>query len=138
MATILAAAPAPLSRRAVRACVREETQQAKAASTPVQGLSYAQALAGHPQATQLKVAPHGQLPTPAPRKARRQPPTVPVTEPPTAPASLALPGPDPRDQIIASLQLTLKAIGALLPADSPLRALCLQAGGMSAAAQQHA
>lgn len=137
VATILATAPAPLSRRAVRAGVREENLQAKATSTPVQGLSYAQALAGLPQAPQQKAAPPGRPPTPAPRKQRRQPPATPGSEPTTAPASLAMPGPDPRDQIIASLQLALKAIGEMLPAESPLRAICLQAVAVPTTVNQH-
>lgn len=127
----------PLSRRAVRAGVREENLQAKATSTPVQGLSYAQALAGLPQAPQQKAAPPGRPPTPVPRKQRRQPPATPGSEPTTAPASLAMPGPDPRDQIIASLQLALKAIGEMLPAESPLRAICLQAVAVPTTVNQH-
>ncbi|KAH7952533.1 hypothetical protein HPB52_023868 [Rhipicephalus sanguineus] len=44
---------------------------------------------------------------------------------------------DPRDAIIASLQLTVRAVGELLPSDSPLKAFCLQAGGLQNTPSHH-
>lgn len=134
MATIMAAAPTPLSRRAVRASVREDTEQVRAEASQVPVLSYAQALTGRPHGTQQVTLPSGLPPMPAPRTKRRRPPGTTVQTGTVPPAQQS---PDPRDQIIASLQLTLKAIGELLPPDSPLRALCLQAGGMPPVPPQH-
>lgn len=131
MATIMAAAPTPLSRRAVRASVREDTEQVRAEASQVPALSYAQALTGRPHGTQQVTLRPGLPPVPAPRTKRRRPPGT------TVQTGTAQQSPDPRDQIIASLQLTLKAIGELLPPDSPLRALCLQAGGMPPVPPQH-
>nr|XP_050025517.1 proteoglycan 4-like [Dermacentor andersoni] len=122
-----------LSCRAVRASVREEAQQAKTATQ----VSYAQARTGHSRMYQSAMFPPGQPPKAAPRTIRAGPSeaATTTTEAPATPPPQACP--DPRDQLIASLQLTLKAIGEMLPADSPLRALCLQMGGVPSAQHQH-
>lgn len=123
VATILATSSVPLSRHAVRTMVREGNSAAKPAST------YAQVAAGHrtpaPQAPQSSTAPGGPPATPAAQ------PSAKVTRPPATPAA------DPRDAIIASLQLTLRAVGELLPAGSPLKSLCLQAGGLQGNKDNH-
>nr|XP_050031054.1 serine/arginine repetitive matrix protein 2-like [Dermacentor andersoni] len=133
VATIMVTAPTSLSRRAVRASVREETQQAKTSTQ----FSYAQALTGRSRMHQSATLPPGQPPKAAPRTLRAGPSvaTTTITEAPATPPPQACP--DPRDQLIASLQLTLKAIGEMLPADSPLRALCLQTGGVPSTQHQH-
>ncbi|XP_049522472.1 nascent polypeptide-associated complex subunit alpha, muscle-specific form-like [Dermacentor silvarum] len=123
VATILATSSVPLSRHAVRTMVREGNPAAKRVST------YAQVAAGHrrpaPQAPQSSAAPGGQPTAPAAQPAAK------ATRPP---ATLAA---DPRDAIIASLQLTLRAVGELLPAGSPRKSPCLQAGGLQGNKDNH-
>ncbi|XP_070381709.1 uncharacterized protein [Dermacentor albipictus] len=102
VATIMASSTAALSRRAVRAAVREEQQPSTSAR------SYASALKGP--------SPAPKRPVPAPRAPRRQ-----ETQNPAPPGQTTV------DQLVANLLLTMQAVSTMLPADHPLRAICLQA-----------
>ncbi|KAH8033275.1 hypothetical protein HPB51_008758 [Rhipicephalus microplus] len=44
---------------------------------------------------------------------------------------------DPRDAIITSLQLTVRVVGELLPSESPLKVICLQADGLQKTSSHH-
>lgn len=123
MATIMASSTTALSRRAVRAAVRTEFVPEEASAKH----SYANAVKGIP--------PSSRHPVPAPRLSRRQ-----VPQATAAPAALSPAAPLAQatvDQLVANLLLTMQAIGTLLPAAHPLRAICLQAAAVQTATTQH-
>ncbi|KAL3251173.1 hypothetical protein MRX96_017778 [Rhipicephalus microplus] len=70
-------------------------------------------------------------PTPAGQQASARS-ASPSADSNASPVTLAVPQlrDDPRDAIFASQQLTLPAVGKLLPSDSPLKVICLQASGL--------
>ncbi|XP_037502332.1 uncharacterized protein LOC119376647 [Rhipicephalus sanguineus] len=118
VATLLATSTTPLSRRAVRAAVREESREVR---------SYAAALKRCPPRSPSKDL--GQQRTPT---APRRPPQPAVTSAAVdhlPAASPITPAEDPRDAFIANLMATLQAVIQYLPEEHPLRATCLQAIG---------
>lgn len=117
MATLMAAAPTPLSRRAVKAAVREESREVR---------SYAAAVKTNLLESDT-VDPGQQRPSPAPRRSIPPPASSASTSPPAAPP--AAPAEDPRDALIASLLAALQEVGNYLPEDHPMRAICLRAVG---------
>ncbi|KAH7931462.1 hypothetical protein HPB52_025650 [Rhipicephalus sanguineus] len=108
VATLMAATPTPLSRRAVKAAVREESRENKLleGNTTDPGL---------------------QRPSPAPRRSLLPTASSPRSSLPAAPP--AAPAEDPRDTLITNLLATLQAVMQFLPEEHPLRATCLQAIG---------
>ncbi|XP_037576998.1 uncharacterized protein LOC119459253 [Dermacentor silvarum] len=123
VATIMASSTTALSRRAVRAAVREERETGQ--TTTPWARSFASVVKGAP-------AP-ARRPVPAPRAPRRQ-----LPEPPVAPAPPAAPPAQSTvDQLVANLLLTMQAVSSMLPADHPLRAICLQAVAVPATVNQH-
>ncbi|KAH7943861.1 hypothetical protein HPB52_012004 [Rhipicephalus sanguineus] len=118
VATLLATSTTPLSRRAVRAAVREEFREVR---------SYAAALKRCPPRSPSKDL--GQQRT---TTAPRRPPQPAVTSAAVdhlPAASPITPAEDPRDALIANLMATLQAVIQYLPEEHPLRATCLQAIG---------
>ena len=117
MATLMAVAPTPLSRRAVKAAVREESREVR---------SYAAAVKTNlPEGDTTD--PGLQRPCPAPRRSLLIRASSPMSSPPAAlPAE---PTEDPRDALITNLLATLQAVMDYLPVEHPLRATCLQAIG---------
>lgn len=113
VATLLASSPTPLSRRAVKAAVREETREVR---------SYAAALKASP--SERHRDDHGsRRPVPAPRRritiAASPAATASPAAPPTAPSA------DPRDALIEHLLVTLRSVAEELPADNPRRGVIL-------------
>ncbi|KAL1438365.1 hypothetical protein MTO96_048154 [Rhipicephalus appendiculatus] len=108
VATLLAASPTPLSRRAV--AVREESREVR---------SYAAAV----RAYLLENT------TADPGLPRR---SLPRLSPPAAPP--AEPAEDPRDALIAKQFVALQAVGDFLPPDHPMRSVCLQAASAQSGA----
>ncbi|KAH7985594.1 hypothetical protein HPB52_025536 [Rhipicephalus sanguineus] len=132
----MASSTVPLSRRAVRAMV----QQANHSQLPTPPASaaartYAQAVSGTP--------PPAPTPVPQPVDACLVLPSPASKASPVSPAMKQSASPtaqlrdDPRDAIIASLQLTMRAVGELLPSGSPLKAICLQAGDLQNTPSHH-
>ncbi|KAH7982908.1 hypothetical protein HPB52_008092 [Rhipicephalus sanguineus] len=118
VATLMAAAPTPLSRRAVKAAVREESREVR---------SYAAAVKTNlPESDTTD--PGLQRPIPAPRRSLLLPASSPISSPPAAPP--AEPSEDPRDALITSLLAALREVGNYLPEGHPMRAVCLQAAGV--------
>ncbi|XP_070385218.1 uncharacterized protein [Dermacentor albipictus] len=114
VATIMASSTSALSRRAVRAAVREEQ---RSSSPPAR--SDASALKGP--------SPAPRRPVPAPRATQRQ-----HREEATAP-----PAQTTVDQLVANLLLTMQAVSTMLPADHPLQTICLQAVASQQPPNQH-
>nr|XP_050031672.1 uncharacterized protein LOC126527867 [Dermacentor andersoni] len=106
VATIMVSSTSPLSRRAVRAAVRGKQRQQRS-SPPAR--SYASTLKGP--------SPAPRPPVPAPRASRSQ-----ATQ-----DTAASPAQTTVDQLVANLLLIMEAISTMLPADHPLRPICLQA-----------
>ncbi|KAH7952241.1 hypothetical protein HPB52_020496 [Rhipicephalus sanguineus] len=117
VATLMAATPTPLSRRAVKAAVREESREVR---------SYAAAVKNklHEGNT---TDPGLQRPSPAPRRSLLPTASSPRSSLPAAPP--ATPAEDPRDTLIRNLLATLQAVMQFLPEEHPLRTTCLQALG---------
>ncbi|KAH7987858.1 uncharacterized protein LOC119376683 [Rhipicephalus sanguineus] len=137
VATIMASSTVPLSRRAVRAMV-QEANHSQLPTPPASAATrtYAQAVSGTPPPAPTPAVPQSVdacsvLPSPA-SKASPVSPAMKQSASPTAQLR-----DDPRDAIIASLQLTLRAVGELLPSGSPLKAICLQAGGLQNTPSHH-
>ncbi|KAH7952237.1 hypothetical protein HPB52_020342 [Rhipicephalus sanguineus] len=117
VATLMAATPTPLSRRAVKAAVREESREVRSYAAAVKN----QLLEGN------TTDPGLQRPSPAPRRSLLPTASSPRSSLPAAP--LAAPAEDPRDTLITNLLATLQAVMQFLPEEHPLRATCLQAIG---------
>ncbi|KAH7943467.1 hypothetical protein HPB52_008752 [Rhipicephalus sanguineus] len=118
VAMMMAAAPTPLSRRAVKAAVRKESREVR---------SYAAAAKTNlPESDTTD--PGLQRPSAAPRRSLLLPAISPVSSPPAAPP--AEPSEDPPDALITSLLATLREVGNYLPEGHPMRAVCLQAAGV--------
>ncbi|XP_037579820.1 uncharacterized protein LOC119462550 [Dermacentor silvarum] len=125
VATIMASSTTALSRRAVRAAVREESNVEQAFAPPAR--SYAGLVRGAPAPSRR--------PVPTPRASRRRVPETAVastTTPPDAPMPQTT-----VDQLVTNLLLTMQAVGSLLPAEHPLRAICLQAVAAQTTANHH-
>ncbi|KAH7951930.1 hypothetical protein HPB52_015460 [Rhipicephalus sanguineus] len=136
VATIRASSMVPHSRLAVRAMAQKENpSQFSGPPASAATRTFAQAAFSAPRPVPApvhqQVASCSVLPGPAP------------TVSPVAPAVKLSVEPvpklrdDPRDAIIASLQLTLRAIGELLPSDSLLKAMCRQAGSLQNTSSHH-
>ncbi|KAH7936349.1 hypothetical protein HPB52_021555 [Rhipicephalus sanguineus] len=136
VATIMASSAVPLSRRAVRAMI-QEANHSQLPTPPASGATrtYAQAISGTPPPVPTPVPQPVNACSVLPRPASKASPVSPAVKQTAAPMA-QLPD-DPRDAIIASLQLTLRAVGELLPSDSPLKAICLQAGGLPNTPSHH-
>ncbi|KAH7962805.1 hypothetical protein HPB52_018058 [Rhipicephalus sanguineus] len=117
VATLMAATPTPLSRRAVKAAVREESREVRSYAAAVKN----KLLEGN------TTDPGLQRPTPAPRRSLLPTASSPRSSLPAAPP--AAPAEDPRDTLITNLLATLQAVMQFLPEEHPLRATCLQALG---------
>ncbi|KAH7948423.1 hypothetical protein HPB52_022687 [Rhipicephalus sanguineus] len=117
VATLMAATPTPLSRRAVKAAVREESREVRSYAAAVKN----KLLEGN------TTDPGLQRPSPAPRRSLLRTASSPRSSLPAAPP--ATPAEDPRDTIITNLLATLQAVMQFLPEEHPLRATCLQALG---------
>ncbi|KAL1455836.1 hypothetical protein MTO96_043585, partial [Rhipicephalus appendiculatus] len=90
--------------------------------------SYAGVLQGIPPP-----AVHVLPPVPTPRTSRRHSPAAAsTTQPPAAPSA------QPSvDVLLANLLVTMQAVGAMLPADHPLRAVFLQAAAVQSSSTNH-
>ncbi|KAH7971709.1 ice-structuring glycoprotein [Rhipicephalus sanguineus] len=117
VATLMAATPTPLSRRAVKAAVREESREVRSYAAAVKN----KLLEGN------TTDPGLQRPSPAPRRSLLSTASSPKSSLPAAPP--AAPAEDPRDTLITNLLATLQAVMQFLPEEHPLRATCLQALG---------
>ncbi|KAH7963580.1 hypothetical protein HPB52_021656 [Rhipicephalus sanguineus] len=117
VATLMAATPTPLSRRAVKAAVREESREVRSYAAAVKN----KLLEGNTKDPGL------QRPSPAPRRSLLPTASSPRSSLPAAPP--AAPAEDPRDTLITNLLATLQAVIQYLPEEHPLRATCLQAIG---------
>lgn len=117
MATLMAVTPTPLSRRAVKAAVREESREVRSYAAAVKN----KLLEGN------TMDPGLQRPSPAPRRSLLPTASSPRSSLPAAPP--AAPAEDPRDTLITNLLATLQAVMQFLPEEHPLRATCLQAIG---------
>ncbi|KAH7968588.1 hypothetical protein HPB52_009845 [Rhipicephalus sanguineus] len=117
VATLMAVTPTPLSRRAVKAAVREESREVR---------SYAAAVKNKPLEGNT-MDPGLQRPSPAPRRSLLPTASSPRSSLPAAPP--AAPAEDPRDTLITNLLTTLQAVMQFLPEEHPLRATCLRAIG---------
>ncbi|KAH7936050.1 hypothetical protein HPB52_017427 [Rhipicephalus sanguineus] len=110
VATFMAVTPTPLSRRAVKAAVREEFRDVRSYAAAVKN----KLLEGN------TMDPGLQRPSPAPRRS-----LLPTASSPRS----SLPAEDPRDTLITNLLAALQAVMQSLPEEHPLRATCLQAIG---------
>ncbi|KAH7976891.1 hypothetical protein HPB52_021021 [Rhipicephalus sanguineus] len=117
VATLMAVTPTPLSRRAVKAAVREESREVRSYAAAVRN----KLLEGN------TMDPGRQRPSPAPRRSLLPTASSPRTSLPATPP--AAPAEDPRDTLITNLLATLQAVMQFLPEEHPLRATCLQAIG---------
>ncbi|KAH7947942.1 proteoglycan 4 [Rhipicephalus sanguineus] len=117
VATLIAATPTPLSRRAVKAAVREESREVRSYAAAVKN----KLLEGN------TTDPGLQRPSPAPRRSLLPTASSPRSSLPATPP--AAPAEDPRDTLITNLLATLQAVMQFLPEEHPLRATCLQALG---------
>ncbi|KAH7935103.1 hypothetical protein HPB52_015687 [Rhipicephalus sanguineus] len=118
VATLLATFTTPLSRRAVRAAVREESREVR---------SYAAALKHNPPRSPSEDL--GQQRTSTALRRLPQPAVISAAVDHLPAASPITPAEDPRDALIANLMATLQAVIQYLPEEHSLRATCLQAIG---------
>nr|XP_054921490.1 uncharacterized protein LOC129382122 [Dermacentor andersoni] len=93
-----------IHRSTIKACRQGSGPEEQQPSTSAR--SYASALKGP--------SPAPKRPVPAPRAPRRQ-----ETQNPAPPGQTTV------DQLVANLLVTMQAVGAMLPADHPLRTICL-------------
>ncbi|KAH7961828.1 hypothetical protein HPB52_012478 [Rhipicephalus sanguineus] len=124
VATLMAVTPTPLSRRAVKAAVREESREVRSYAAAVKN----KLLEGN------TMDPGLQRPSPAPRQSLLPTASSPRSSLPAAPP--AAPAEDPRDTLISNLLATLQAVMQFLPEEHPLRATCLQAIGTRSGAPE--
>ncbi|KAH7956395.1 hypothetical protein HPB52_008860 [Rhipicephalus sanguineus] len=109
VATLMAVTPTPLSRRAVKAAVREESREVRSYAAAVKN----KLLEGN------TTDPGLQRPSPAPRRSLLPMASSPRSSLPAAPP--AVPAEDPRDTLITNLLATLQAVMQFLPEEHPLR-----------------
>ncbi|KAL1485073.1 hypothetical protein MTO96_032187 [Rhipicephalus appendiculatus] len=113
VATLRAASPTPLSRRVVKAAVREESREVR---------SYAAAVKANLLET-TTVDPSLLHSTPALRRTLLPQASSPRSSLPAA--SRAKPSEDPQDIPIANLLAAVQVVGDYLPLDHPMRVFCL-------------
>ncbi|KAH7969866.1 hypothetical protein HPB52_022387 [Rhipicephalus sanguineus] len=117
VATLMAVTPTPLSRRAVKAAVREASREVRSYAAAVKN----KLLKGN------TMDPGLQRPSPAPRRSLLPTASSPRSSLPAVPP--AAPAEDPRDTLITNLLATLQAMMQFLHEEHPLQATCLQAIG---------
>lgn len=126
VATIMATSTTVLSRRVVKAAIREEHHLEQLPRAPAR--SYANVLQGNPPPAVRQLPP-----VPTPRTSRRHAPAAAsTTQPPTAP-----PVQPSVDALLANLLVTMQAVAVMLPADNPLRAIFLQAAAVQSSNTNH-
>ncbi|KAH7976306.1 hypothetical protein HPB52_011425 [Rhipicephalus sanguineus] len=126
VATIMATSTTALSRRVVKAAIREEHLLEQVPRAPAR--SYSNVLQGNPPPAVRQLPP-----VPTPRTSRRHAPAAAsTTQPPAAPSVQPS-----MDALLANLLVTMQAVAVMLPADNPLHAIFLQAAAVQSSNTNH-